>query len=164
MNELNLAVDDRDAFEEKLRQAGGVMGEPHWIGNWYLKSTPGHVVKIMQTHGVFSLLELRKLDAGYAFVSEKVIDDIEPYRLDKTPPENVLRKTVRPWMVKGLSVDVLAFDEIGVYACVNFENDEKSKALGLIASLNLANAGIVEVPFNVMKRRQLGCRTLCKND
>jgi hypothetical protein len=156
MNELKLVVDDRDAFEEKLRRAGGVMGEPHWTGNWYLESSPSHVLKIMQAHGVYSLLTLKKLDAGYAFAGETVIDDIEPYRLERTPPENVLHKIVRPWTARGLSVDVLTFEEIGVYACVNYEDGEKSKALNLIASLRLAEAGIVEIPFIVMKRRQLG--------
>ena len=38
MNELKIAVDEREAFEEKLRPAGGVMSEPYWVGNWYLES------------------------------------------------------------------------------------------------------------------------------
>ena len=69
MNELKIGVDDRAAFEEKLRAAGGVMGEPYWVGNWYLESNHQRVLKVMKVRGVYRLLELEKLDAGFAFVS-----------------------------------------------------------------------------------------------
>ena len=82
MNELKIAVDEREAFEERLLRAGGVMGEPHWVGNWYLESNQKRVLKVVQANGIYCLLELRKLDAGFAFVSEKTIEDIGPYRLD----------------------------------------------------------------------------------
>ena len=156
MNELKIAVDDRDAFEERLRRLGGIMEEPHWIGNWYLESRPKRVLKVVQANGVYRLLELRKLDAGFAFVSENTIADIGLYRLDHSPPENVLHKTVRPWDVEGQSVDVLVFDDIGVYACVNYEDGAREKALAFIASLAFPELCYVEVPFNVLKRRQMG--------
>jgi hypothetical protein len=156
LNEMKLAVDDRDAFEERLRGAGGVMGEPHWVGNWYLETSSERVLKVRQAHGAYSLLELKKLVSGYAFVREKAIEDIEPYRLDRTLPQNVLHKVVRPWRVQGLSVDVLVFDDIGVYACVNYDDGEKEKALNFITSLKAPELRYLEVPFNVLKRRQFG--------
>lgn len=156
MNELKIALDDRDAFEERLHAAGGVMGEPHWVGNWYLETSSERVLKVMQAHGAYRLLELKKLVSGYAFVGEKAIEHIEPYRLDRTLPENVLHKVVRPWSVQGLPVDVLVFDDIGVYACVNYDDGQKEKALNFIAALKLSGLRYLEVPFNVLKRRQLG--------
>ena len=71
------------------------------------------------------------------------------------PLESTLHKVVRSWNVKGQSVDVLVFDDIGVYACVNYEDGEKQKALAFIASLGLPEVRYVEVPFNVLKRRQM---------
>jgi hypothetical protein len=156
MNELKIAVDEREAFEERLLRAGGVMGELHWVGNWYLESSHRRVLKVVQANGIYRLLELRKLEAGFAFVSEKAIEDIDPYRLDHTPPENVLHKVVRSWDVKGQSVDVLVFDDIGVYACVNYQDGAKQEAVAFIASLNLPELRYVEVPFNVLKRRRMG--------
>ena len=114
MNELKIDVDDREAFEGKLRAAGGLMGEPHWVGNWYLESNQQRVVKVVQVHGTYHLLELKKLDAGFAFLGDKVIEDIGRYRLNEAPPESTLHKVVRPWSVNGQSVDVLVFDDIGV--------------------------------------------------
>ena len=48
MNELKIVVNDRESFEEKLRAAGGLPGEPYWVGNWYLESNHQRVLKIMQ--------------------------------------------------------------------------------------------------------------------
>lgn len=132
--------------------AGGVMSEPYWVGNWYLESNPERVLKVVQANGIYRLLELRKLSAGFAFVSEKIIADIASYRLDQLPRECVLHKVVRSWDVKGQSVDVLVFDDIGVYACVNYEEG----AIAFIASLKLPELRYVEVPFNVLKRRRMG--------
>ena len=156
MNELKIGVDDREVFEEKLRAAGGLMGDPYWVGNWYLECDPLRVLKVMRVHGAYRLLELKKLDAGFAFVGDEAIEDVGPYKLDETPPESTLHKVVRPWTVNGQSVDVLVFDDIGVYACVNYEDGEKQKALEFIASLALPDVRYVEVPFNVLKRRQAG--------
>ena len=156
MNELKIAVDEREAFEERLLCAGGVMGEPHWVGNWYLESNQQRVLKVVQANGIYRLLELRKLNAGFAFVSEKSIEDIGPYRLHQTSPESVLHKAVRSWDVKGQSVDVLVFDDIGVYACVNYQDGAKQAAMAFIASLQLPEVRYVEVPFNVLKRRRMG--------
>jgi hypothetical protein len=156
MNELKIAVDDREAFEKRLLRAGGVMGEPHWVGNWYLESNQKRVLKIVQANGIYRLLELRKLEAGFAFVTEKTIEDIGPYRLDRTPPENVLHKVVHSWDVKGQSVDVLAFDDIGVYVCVNYQDGAQQEAIAFITSLKLPDLRYVEVPFKVLKRRRMG--------
>jgi hypothetical protein len=156
MNELKIAVDDREAFEEKLRKAGGVMSEPYWIGNWYLKTDPQHVLKVVQAHGAYRLLELKKIEVGFAFIRDTAIEDITPYKLDEVPPESTLHKTARRWIVQGQSVDVLVFDDIGVFACVNYEDGEKQKALALIDALGLSDSRFLEVPFNVLKRRQMG--------
>ncbi len=156
MNELKIAVDEREAFEEKLRAAGGVMSEPYWVGNWYLENNPERVLKVAQANGIYRILELRKLSAGFAFVSEKIIDDIAPYRLDQIPREYVLHKVVRSWDVKGQSVDVLVFDDIGVYACVNYQEGAKEEAIAFTESLKLPELRYVEVPFNVLKRRRMG--------
>ena len=156
MNELKLAVDDREAFEEKLRKAGGVMSEPYWVGNWYLKTDHQRVLKVVQAHGAYRLLELKKLEAGFAFVRDTAIEDIASYKLYEVPPESTLHKTVRRWIVRGQSVDVLVFDDIGVFACVNYEDGEKQKALALIDALGLPDVRFLEVPFNVLKRRQMG--------
>ena len=156
MNKLKIGVEDREAFEEKLRAAGGIMSEPYWVGNWYLKTDHQRVLKVVQAHGAYRLLELKKLDAGFAFVSDTAIEDIAPYKLDEVPPESTLHKTVRRWIVQGQSVDVLVFDDIGVFACVNYEDGEKQKALALIDALGLSDVRFLEVPFNVLKRRQMG--------
>ena len=156
MNELKIGVDDRDVFEENLRKAGGVMEEPYWVGNWYLKSNHQRVLKVMQVHGAYRLLELKRLDAGFAFVGDAAIEDIGPYKLDEVPPESTLHKMVRSWMVQGQSVDVLVFDDIGIYACVNYEDGERQKALAFIGALGLLEVRYLEVPFNVLKRRQMG--------
>ncbi|MGO9543340.1 MAG: hypothetical protein ACLPPF_00880 [Rhodomicrobium sp.] len=157
MNELKLFAGDLDAFEARLRSLGGAMGEPGRVGNWYLETSPCRVLKAVQAGGKYTLLELRKLDAGYAFVQETPLADASSLRLDKVAWHNVLHKTVRPWTVKGQSVDVLAFDDIGVFACVNYEDGKREEALGFIhRSLELAEPRYLEVPFNVLKRRQLG--------
>ena len=156
MNELKIGVDDREAFEQKLRAAGGTMEEPYWVGNWYLETNPQRVLKVVRARGVYRLLELKKLNAGFAFVGDKAIEDIAPYKLEDLPPESMLHKMVRRWIVKGQSVDVLVFDDIGVYACVNYEDGEEQKARAFIASLALPVVRYVEVPFNVLKRRQMG--------
>ncbi len=156
MNELKIGVDDRDMFEGKLCKAGGVMAEPYWVGNWYLESNHQRVLKVMQVHGAYRLLELKKLDAGFAFVGDTAIEDIALYKLDEVPPESTLHKVVRRWIVQGQSVDVLVFDDIGVFACVNYEDGEKQKALALINALGLSEVRFLEVPFNVLKRRQMG--------
>lgn len=54
------------------------MSEPYWVGNWYLKTDHQRVLKVVQAHGAYRLLELKKLDAGL---------DIAPYKLDEAPPE-----------------------------------------------------------------------------
>ena len=156
MNELKLAFDDREGFEENLRKAGGVMAEPYWVGNWYLKSDHQRVLKVVRTHGAYRLLELKKLDAGFAFVGNSAIEDISPYKLDEVPPEGILHKVVRRWIVQGQSVDVLVFDDIGVFACVNFEDGEEQKARAFITSLAIPEVRFLEVPFNVLKRRKMG--------
>ena len=156
MNELKIGVDDREAFEEKLREAGGVISEPYWVGNWYLKTDHQRVLKVVQAHGAYRLVELKKLDAGFAFVRDTAIEDIAPYKLDEVPPEGILHKAVRRWIVQGQSVDVLVFDDIGVFACVNYEDGEEQKARAFITSLALAEVRFLEVPFNVLKRRQMG--------
>ena len=156
MNELKIGVDDRDVFEEKLRAAGGIMGEPYWVGNWYLKTDHQGVLKVAQTHGAYRLLELKKLEAGFAFVRDTAIEDIAPCKLDEVPPESTLHKVVRRWIVKGQSVDVQLFDDIGVFACVNYEDGEEQKARAFITSLALPEVRFLEVPFNVLKRRQMG--------
>ena len=156
MNELKIAVDDREGFEEKLRKAGGVMSEPCWVGNWYLKSDHQRVLKVVQTQRAYRLLELKKLDAGFAFVRDTAIEDVAAYKLDEVPPESTLHKVVRPWIVQGQSVDVLVFDDIGIFACVNYEDGEEQKARAFIASLALPEVRYVEVPFNILKRRQMG--------
>ena len=156
MNELKIGVDDREGFEEKLRAAGGSMSEPYWVGNWYLKTDHQRVLKVVQAHGAYRLLELKKLDAGFAFVRDMAIEDIAPYKLDEVPPESTLHKMVRCWTVQGQSVDVLVFDDIGVFACVNYEDLENQKALALIDALGLSDVCFLEVPFNVLKRRHMG--------
>jgi hypothetical protein len=156
MNELKIAVDDREAFEEKLQATGGVMSECYWVGNWYLKTDPQRVLKVVQAHGVYRHLELKKLDAGFAFISDTVIDDIASYKLNEVSPECTLHKTVRRWIAQGQSVDVLVFDDIGVFACVNYVDGERQKALALIDALGLPKVRFIEVPFNILKRRQMG--------
>ncbi len=49
----------------------------------------------MKMQGLYRLLELKKLEAGFAFVGDDEIDDIGLYKLDETPPERTLNKTVR---------------------------------------------------------------------
>src|SRR5579859_4693873 len=99
MNELKLDVNDPSAFEAKLRDLGGQMEVPCWIGNWYLETAPDRVLKIVQARGQYRLQELQKLDAGFAFVGETPVDDITSYQLEKTPEHNVLHKMVRPWRI-----------------------------------------------------------------
>ena len=70
----------------------------------------------------------------------------------------MLHKVVRRWIVQGQSVDVLVFADIGVFACVNYEDGEEQKARAFIASLGLAEVRFLEVPFNVLKRRKWVCR------
>ena len=72
-----------DVFEEKRRKAGGVMGASYWVGDRYLKSNHQRILKVMQVHGAFRLLEPKKLDAGFAFVGDAAIEDIGPYKLDE---------------------------------------------------------------------------------
>ena len=157
MNELKLYIDDRQAFEDRLRALGGAMGEPRWVGNWYLETGPERVLKVVLSGGAYSLLQLAKLDAGYAFVRETPFGDPGALRLDEVAEHNVLHKTVRPWLVQGQSVDVLEFGNIGVFACVNYEDGAMQAALGFIhAKLCLQAPRYLEVPFNVLKRRRLG--------
>ncbi len=154
MNELKLEVADLRAFETRLLQLGR---EPCWYGNWYLETTASRVIKIMKVHGSYRLLELRKLDKGFAFVSDKPIGDITPYRLYEIPDHDILHKAVRPWRVGKHSVDILVFDDIGTFACVNYEDGEYNEALDLILNdLRLSNLAFIEAPFNVLKRRKLG--------
>jgi hypothetical protein len=100
MNELKLEVNNLPAFEAKLRELGGWMGEPCRNGNWCLETTSDRVLKIVQAHDKYSLQELQKLDPGFAFVGEKPIDDIASYHLEKLPEHNVLHKTVRPSRIR----------------------------------------------------------------
>ena len=67
-----------------------------------------------------------------------------------------MHKRVRSWIVHGQSVDMLVCDDIGVYACVSYEDGEKQKALALIGALGLPAVRYGEVPFNVLKQRQMG--------
>ena len=157
MNELKLYVDCRETLEEKLRSLGGVMGEPSWFGNWYLETSALRVLKVMLSGGIYSLLELRKLNKGFALVREMPLCDTACLRLEKVAGHNVLHKTVRPWTVGGQSVDVLVFDDIGVFACVNYQDGNMQIAIDFIhAKLGLHAPRYLEVPFNVLKRRQLG--------
>jgi len=156
MNELKLEIADPRIFETRLQQLGGKMGEPCWYGNWYLEATASRVLKIMQIRDSYRLLELQKLDKGFAFVSDKSINDISIYRLHKIPDHNILHKTVRSWQARH-SVDLLVFDDIGTFACVNYEEGEYNTALDFILNdLHLSNPAFIEVPFNVLKRRKLG--------
>ena len=132
------------------------MDEPYWVGNWYLESNHHRVLKVVQARGVYRLLEIKKLNAGFAFVGDNAIEEIAPYKLEDVPSESTLHKVVRRWIVKRQSVDVLVFDDIGVYACVNYEDGEEQKARAFIASLALPEVRYVEVPFDVLKRRQMG--------
>ncbi len=144
MNELKLEVQDLSAFEAKLRELGGQMGEPCWNGNWYLETTADRVLKIAQALDKYSLQELRKLDTGFAFVGETPVDDIASYQLEKIPEHNVLHKTVRPWQIGEQCVDALAFDDIGTYVSVNYEDGERGKALDFIyKDLQLANPAFI---------------------
>lgn len=157
MNELKLEVNDLSAFEAKLRELGGQMGEPCWIENWYLETTAERVLKIVQANDKYSLQKLQKLDTGFAFVGETPVDDIASYQLEKIPKHNILRKTVRPWRIGKQSVDALVFEDIGTYVCVNYEDGERGKSLDFIyKDLQLCNPAFIEVPFNVLKRRKLG--------
>jgi hypothetical protein len=110
----------------------------------------------MQAGDRYSLLMLEKLDAGYRFAEEKDLGVAAPDGLDAVPAHNVLHKTVRPWTVDGLSIDVLVFDDIGLFACINYRDGVKERTLALISELNLPDLRYLEVPFNVVKRRQSG--------
>lgn len=157
MNELKLPVTDVAAMERRFIALGGRMDEPRWAGNWYLDTTPDGVLKISQDDGVYTLQRLKKLDAGYAFVEGTPIDDITPYGLSDIAAHNLLHKIVRPWMVCGLSVDILVFDDIGNWMCVNYADGERDKALEFIRyELDITSPQFLEVPFNVLKRRKLG--------
>jgi hypothetical protein len=157
MNELKLYVDGWETLEERLRSLGGVMGEPRWIGNWYLEASPERVLKIVLSGGMYSRLELRKLPAGYALIAETPLSDTASLQLDKAADHCVLHKIVRPWTVNGQSVDILVFDDIGVFACVNYEDGKLQDAVNFIhAGLGLQAPRYLEVPFNVLKRRLLG--------
>jgi len=110
----------------------------------------------MQMQDAYRLLELRKLDKGFAFVSDTLISDIDIYQLHKIPDHNILHKTVRPWQVGIHSVDLLVFEDIGTFACVNYEDGEYDVAVDFIWNdLQLSNPAFIEVPFNVLKRKKL---------
>ena len=157
MNELKLYIDSREKFEDRLLSLGGVMGEPRWFGNWYLETSSKRVLKVVLGGGMYSLLELRKLDKGYALAKETPISDTASLRLNEVAEHNILHKIVRPWMAGGQSVDVLVFDDIGAFACVNYEDGSMRNALDFIhARLGLRAPQYLEVPFNVLKRRRLG--------
>ena len=156
MNELKLYIDSREIFEDTLRSLGGVMGEPCWFGNWYLETGPVRVRKVVLSGGMYRLLELRKLDRGYALAGETPVSDPASLRLGEVAPHNVLHKIVRPWLVAGPLVDILVFDDIGDFACVNYEDGKMQSALDFIhAKLGIGAPKFLEVPFNVLKRRRL---------
>jgi hypothetical protein len=157
MNELKLYVDDGKTFEERLQSLGGVMDEPQWFGNWYLETSSERVLKVVLSGGMYSLLELRKLNTGYAFVGDTALSDTASLLLDEVAEHNVLHKIIRSWMVNGQSVDVLVFDDIGVFACVNYEDGKIQDAIDFIHTrLGLHAPRYLELPFNVLKRRRLG--------
>ena len=84
------------------------------------------------------------------------IKDVGSYKLDQVPLESTLHKVVRPWNRERAIGRRVGFDDIGVYACVNYEEGEMQKALAFIASLCLPEVRYVEVPFIVLKRREMG--------
>ncbi len=91
------------------------------------------------------------------------LNDTASLRLDEVAAHNVLHKIVRPWMVGGQSVDVLLFDDIGVFACVNYEDGKMQDALDFIhAGLGIRTPKYLEVPFNVLKRWRPECRILTR--
>lgn len=157
MKELKLRLDNLEKLEKTLQNLGGKFREEHWIGNWYLETTPQRVRKIMMQDNAYYYLELEKLDQGFAFTKNEKIQDIAAYKLDEVEPHNVLHKTVRPWVVGDLGVDILLFDDIGEYFCVNYEDPQKQKAQGFVKKeLGILKPDFIEVPFNVLKRRNMG--------
>jgi hypothetical protein len=57
----------------------------------------------------------------------------------------------------GRVVDVIVFDDIGVFACVYFQEGKQQAAQDFIRNeLKLEAPPYLEVPFNVVKRRRLG--------
>lgn len=157
MKELKLKPGDVKAFERQLEDLGAQAGPEHWIGNWYLETTPCRVRKIVRQNEIYRLLELEKLDQGFVFTKNEIINDIAPLRLEETAPHNILHKTVRPWTIGKLGVDILLFDDIPPYACVNYEDPHKNEALDFIRNgLGITRPEFLEIPFNVLKRRALG--------
>lgn len=157
MNELKLYVDDLEDFERRLGGLGGKMEEPCRFGNWYLETTAVRVLKVVKTKGQYSLSELRKRKDGFEFIRNEPIDDIGPFRLQEVAAHNVLHKIERRWTVEGRVVDVIVFDDIGVFACIYYHDGGQQAAQDFIRTkLKLEAPRYLEAPFNVVKRRRLG--------
>lgn len=157
MKELKLELDDGEALECRLAALGAHAGPQHWIGNWYLETTPSRVRKIVQQDGNYRALELEKREQGFAFTKDEAIGDIAPFNLDETAAHNILHKTVRPWTWHDFGIDILLFEDIAPYFCVNYEDPHLPQALDFVKNaLGFANPVFLEVPFNVVKRRALG--------
>jgi hypothetical protein len=157
MKELKLKLESLEALETRLRELGAVPGPAQWVGNWYLETTPARVRKIAMQDDRYRYLELEKLETGFAFTKDEALEDVAALHLERTALHNVLHKTVRPWVIGGLGVDILLFEDIEPYFCVNYEDPHKQKALDFIRDgLGIATLLFLEVPFNVVKRRALG--------
>ncbi len=157
MNELKLPLGDAAQFERSLAALGGTAQGPTWYGNWYLETTATNITKIMQVGEQFTLLRLVKQPTGFAFVGREDIADPASFRLAAIPEHDVLHKTVTNWMIGAQSVDVLRFDDIGDFACVNYDANNGETAMRFITEkLGIARPDFIEVPFNVLKRRKSG--------
>ncbi len=157
MKELKLIIEDVTAFEGRLVRLGGKMETPRRIANWYLETAEDRLLKISDADGTYTLMELRKRDAGFEFVRAEPVADIESYRLGEVPEHDVLHKIERRWTVKGRSIDVLIFPDIGDFACIYYEDGTEAEAQAFIRDkLELAGPHYLEVPFNILKRRRLG--------
>lgn len=157
MQELKLKLDNVTALERRLAQIDAIPGIPHWIGNWYLETTPTRVAKIMLKDDIYYYLELINRGSGFVFTRQDVLDDISPFELDRIALHNILHKSVKPWSFRNLTIDILLFEDIDPHTCITYAPENESEARAFIAiDLGISHPDFIQVPFNVIKRRQLG--------
>lgn len=157
MKELKLKLDNVDALEAELAAVGARARRPHWIGNWYLETTPVLVRKIMLLDRQYTYLELQQTGAGFVFNRQELLGASKPIALDSVPEHDILHKTVKPWVINNLRIDILLFEDIEPHLCITFEEPHQSEAIRLVTdTLAISDPSFIRIPFNILKRRLLG--------